>query len=157
VATAHGEERPDERVVSRPLATRLAASFIGGLLTLTVMAITSAALPSAIGGLAALLGVAVVVFAVVRGFRIALVADRQEIVVRNYFRTYRMRWEEIESIGIGFHHMGGSLADAIAIRRSGRGRVAVQATVSSSSERRRVLDALKGMRPDLPIRFSPSP
>jgi hypothetical protein len=142
----------DRVVVSRPLSVRLAASFGGALIALVVIAITSAALPSTIGGLVAILGVPVVVYASIRGFRISLRADPHEIVVRNYFRTHRLRWEDIETIEIGLHGMAGAPLDAIIFRCKGRGAVSSQATVSNSHERRRVLLALKGLRPDLPIR-----
>jgi len=142
-------------VISRPLATRFVASFCGALITLVIWAIASAALPSTVGGFVALLGVPVVIYAAVRGFRIELTADRDELVVRNYFRTHRVRWEDVESIGVGFHQMGGVLGDAVAVSRKDRRLiVAAQATMASSRERRRVLNALKRLRPDLPIRFS---
>lgn len=152
----HGREapRPDERLVSRPLSVRSAAAFGGGLLTLVAVVITSAALPSTVGGFVAMLGIPLVIYAAVRGFRISLVADRDEIVVRNYFRTHHVRWEDIQAIGIGFHPMAGAPLDAIVISRRGLRSVSSQATTSNSRERRRVLNALREMRPDLPIRFS---
>jgi hypothetical protein len=133
---------------------RLGASVIGGLLAFVGVAILSAAMPAGVGGIVAVLGIPLVILAFVRGLRISLMADRQMIVVRNFFRTHSVPWTEIEGIGIGFHGMGGAPLDAIAITRRGR-RAAVtsQATVSSSRERRRVLGALKAVRPDLSIRF----
>jgi len=133
----------------------LAASTIGVLFTVVVAGIRSAAMPSGLGAAVALAAMPLVVLAFVRGFRISLDADRETIVVRNYFRTHRVRWQEIEAIGIGFHGMGGAPLDAVVIgRRDRRFAVTVQATVSSSRERRRVLKALKRVRQDLPIRFS---
>jgi hypothetical protein len=142
-------------VVSRPLSVRLAASFGGALLSLVAVAITSVVLPSTVGGFVAMLGILVVIYAAVRGFRIALVADKNEIFVRNYLRTHRVRWEDIEAIGIGFHGMAGAPLDAVVIKkRCRRAVVSSQATVSNSRERRRVLGALKELRPELPISFS---
>ncbi len=150
--------RKDAQVlVSRPLSVRLAASTIGVLFTVVATGITSAAMPSGVGAAIALAAIPLVILAFVLGFRISLVADRETIVVQNYFRTHRVRWEEIEAIGVGFHGMGGAPLDAVVIsRRDRRFIVTVQATVSSSRERRRVLKALKGMRPDLSISFSES-
>jgi hypothetical protein len=142
------------RVVSRPLSVRLSASFSSALLTLVATAITGAALPSAVGGFVFVLGIPLVIYASIRGFRILFTADRDKIIVRNYFRTHLVRWEDIEAISVGLHGMGGIPLDAVVIRHRGRPAVvSVQATVSNSRERRRVLNALKTMRPDLSVRF----
>jgi Bacterial PH domain len=103
----------------------------------------------------AILGVPLVVLAGYRGFRISLVADPDGILVKNYFRTYHVRWEDVDAIGLGFHHMGGVLGDAVAISLLGKRLVVtVQATLAGASERQRVLQGLAKMRPDLQIRFS---
>jgi len=150
-------EDAGEQLVCRPLSVRLAASTIGVLFTAVVLGITSAALPSGIGGAVAVAAIPLSIVAFLRGFRISLVADVNAIVVRNYFRTHRVRWEEIEAIGVGFHGMGGTPLDAVVISQRGRRAVVTaQATTSSSRERRRVLRALQTMRPELPIRFSES-
>lgn len=156
-----GPESPgirEVRFVSRPRSVQLSAAFAGSLLTLLASAVGSALLPSTVGGfLFVFVGLPLVVYAAVRGFRISLTADRHEIAVRNYFRTHHVRWEEIEVIGVGFHSVGGIPVDAVVMERRGRRLVSAQATTSSARERQRVLDAFRGMRPDLPIRFMPLP
>jgi hypothetical protein len=144
----------DPHVVCRPLSIRLSASFCAAVGLATVVFVASVALPSTLGILAAVVGIPPVVYVAIRGLRISLVADRSEIVVRNVLRTHRVRWEEVESIGIGLHHMGTVLLDAVSISRRGRrGVVTAQATASSSKERRRVIDGLRELRPELPIRY----
>lgn len=151
-------EDTQARLVSRPLSVRIAAAGIGAILVGTLIAIASAALPSTIGGLVALAGVPLVIMALVRGARISLVADRNTIDVRNFLRSHRIQWEDVQAIGIGLHGMGGAPLDAVAItKRIGRpSHVTAQATIASSSERTRVLRVLKTIRPELEIRF-PNP
>jgi hypothetical protein len=144
-----------EKLVVKPLGIRIAASFIGAFLSLVTVAIVSSALPATVGGLVAVVGVPLVGLAGYRGFRISLVADPDRILVKNYFRTYRVRWENVQAIGLGFHQMGGVLGDAVAISLLGRRLViTVQATLGGANERRRALEGLIRMRPDLQIRFS---
>jgi hypothetical protein len=95
-----------------------------------------------------------VIYSAVRGLRIRLSADRETILVRNYFRTHRVRWEDVDEIVVGIGSMGGVLGDAVTISRRGRQSVvAAQATLGRRNERQRVLNALKNMRPDLATRF----
>lgn len=127
-------------------------------MTLLGAAIVTAILPSSIGGLFFLAaGIPLVVYAAVRGFRISLAADHDEIIVRNYFRTHHVRWEHVQAIGVGFHAMAGVPVDAIVISRQGQRSVSAQATTANSRERQRVLSALRRMRPDLPIRYYSMP
>jgi len=124
------------------------------LLAVVPTFIASAAISSRIGELVAVIGISVAGLALLRGFRISLVADHEHIVVRNYLRTYDVRWDQVETIGVGLHHAGGIALDALAIQLRGRGSViTVQATISGSREIERVRRALAQLRPDLPIRF----
>lgn len=137
--------------MAAPLGVRLAASYIGGLLTLVSVAIAGAA----ISGVVFLAGLPLIAYAAFRGLRIALVADDAGIVIRNYLRTYRLRWEDVGEIGIGFDEMGGELTEAIYFRRKGRRRVVTaQATMLSKTEPARVLRELQQLRPDIPVHGS---
>lgn len=140
--------------VSRPLSVRSFA--ICGTLAVGVVVtgIAAGALPTSIRVPGALLILGVAVLAALRGLRIAIIADETGVVVQNLWATYRLNWEEVETVGIGTHYFFVQLP-AVAFRVRGESSwVTALATVTSERECRRVIRALAHVRQDLPIRFS---
>jgi hypothetical protein len=145
---AHTDHPRPDQVVARPLGVRLLAALGGGFITVVIVGIAAAA----VGDFVVIVGLPVIGYAIVRGFRISLVADGDDITIRNYFRTYRLRWAEVAEMGIGVHQMGGVLSDAIFFRRHGRRLVVTaQATMLTRVERERVLRDLARLHPDLRV------
>lgn len=138
----------------RPLPVRLVAAIAAFVLSLISAGIAGAALPAPVGDLAAL---AVLVMSPVvawRGMRISIIADKQTIVIRNYFTTHTLRWEEVSDIAIGIHHFFAQLP-AVAFRRRGENLwITAQASGAGEAECKKVIRALAGLRTDLPIRFA---
>jgi hypothetical protein len=146
----------DGAVVSRPLSVRLAAVFGALLIGFLLTFIIGGGLLQSLIALG--VGIALTAIAVVRASRIALIADHDEIVVRNLFRTYRLKWEDVSDIGVGLQSLGGAQLSGVVFRRYGESTVVgAQATVTGLRECRRVIGGLKLLRPDLPIRFAPVP
>ncbi len=115
--------------------------------------IAAGALPTAIRTAGALLVLGGSILAALRGLRISIIADRNEIVIRNLWATYRLRWDEVDTIGIGVHFFFAQLP-AVAFRvRSESGWVTALATVTSERECRRVIQALGQLRPDVPVNY----
>lgn len=139
-------------VESHPLSVRLALAAVTVLLGVPGAVLAAAATES----LAVLaLGLVATCVLTVRGLRVSLVADRSQIVVRNYFRTYELRWENVSHVGVSFTtSIGGQLTAVVFRERSGRPYVPAQATTSSGREQQRVIAELAQLRPDLEIQFS---
>jgi hypothetical protein len=138
-------------VVSRPLSVRLA---LGGTSVVFGLVCTILAAEGASSRIVLLVGLAATGALTVRGLRISLCADRSEIVVRNYLRTYRLRWENVSGIGISVTTSLNTSFAAVTFRERGGRDVSAQATTSSGQEQRRVIRELATLRPDLPIQFS---
>jgi hypothetical protein len=63
----------------------------------------------------------VTIWAVARGFRVAMIADTYRFQVRNPFRTYNLWWEDVAQLREGSVGIGGFAQWAIAVRaRNGR-------------------------------------
>lgn len=139
------------QVLSRPLSVRLALGLSSALLGIMAAVVVGTAFASLLALVATLIVTAIVS---ARSFTVALSADPHEVVVRNQFRTYRLRWEDITAIGIGITSSIGIQVSCVRFRARDNRDVAAQATTKGERECRRVLNALKLMRPDLPIRFS---
>lgn len=149
---AETETSTSRRIVSRPLSVRLTLGVSSVVLGVLAAVIAGAATQSLIAVALGLLATAVLS---VRGFRISLVADRDEIVVRNHFRTYRLRWEQVSHIGVGITSSIGAQFSAVIFRTRGESHVvAAQATTKGERECRRVVTELALLRPDLPIEYS---
>lgn len=142
----------EDRVVSRPLSIRVALGFVSALFGVPITVLAAAAMESRV---ALITGSLVTAVLMIRGFRVAMCADRSEIIVRNHFRTYRVKWENLSHVGIGVTTSIAALFPAVMFgERGGRRVVAAQATTSGGREQRRVIRELAKLRPDLQIQFS---
>ena len=84
------------------------------------------------------------VVAVQRAFRTKLVLDDAGVTVINYWRTYRMPWDQIGDVWDGVNTVGAGVVPAIAFAcRGRRGPVAAQATSGSARDRRRVFEHIR--------------
>ena len=137
-----------ERVESRPLVVRLVlcvGAVAGGWILLGIGVSLFAGVR---GWMLALLAAAFVVAGVVRGWRVSLVANRESVRIRNFFRTYDIPWSDIGSVAIGTGNSGGAPLPAVVVRNArGGSHVAAQATTSGRRERLRVLQALEQLAP----------
>ena len=136
-------------VVSQPLGLRLVGA--GAIVFLGLLFFFKSASPFdstavRIGGLL------VAVIAAVRTFRLGIRANQSEIVVRNFFRTHRLRWEDVRQIGIGAGWMGRRTTNLILVAKNGSV-VPATATTNRLREQIRVMQGLSELRPDLPIRY----
>jgi len=139
-------------VVSRPLSVRIALASVSLLIGVPSAFLAAAGAESLV---VLALGLAATLALTVRGLRVSLRADRSLIVVRNYFRTYELRWEDLSHIGVSVTTSIASQFSAVVFReRDGRRFVAAQATTVGGREQRRVIHELAMLRPDLPIQFS---
>lgn len=142
----------EDRVVSRPLSIRVALGFVSALFGVPITFLAAAAMESRS---AFIVGLFITVVLVIRGFRVELCADRSEIVVRNHFRTYRLKWENLSHVGVGLTTSIAALFPAVMFGHSdGRRVVAAQATTSGGREQQRVIRELAKLRPELQIQFS---
>ena len=137
----------------RPIGVRSISAISITLIGLIVVGIGASALPSSARTLGGVILLLITFLAAARSFRISLVATRREIVIRNYFTTYRLRWEDIRTVGVGVHHFFVQ-APAVAFKtRQTEGWITALATVAGDAECRHIVRALKTFRPDLSIEF----
>jgi hypothetical protein len=129
------------------LGLAVASVAIGATATVIASAAFESLVVLAVGVVATLL------FAI-RGARVSVVADHSQIVVRNQFRTYRIRWEDVTHVGISITSSVAAQFTAVVLREKSGRAVAAQATTSGGREQRRVIRALSALRPDLRITYS---
>ena len=87
---------PSARVGSQPLGLRLGVAGVAAFLGLLFFFASSFDSPVVRGA-----GLLVGAIAAFRALRLGIRADRSEIVVHNFLRTHRLRWEDLHMIGIG--------------------------------------------------------
>jgi hypothetical protein len=136
-------------VVSQPLGLRLGVASVAVFLGLLFFFASASPFDSTVvRGVGLLVGA----IAAIRAFRLRIRADRSEIVVRNFFRTHRLRWEDLRQIGIGAGWSGRGTTNLILVAKSGRV-VPATATTNRRREQVRVMRELAELRPDLPILY----
>ena len=131
-----------------PLQLRLYAAYIAALPCLTYGAIATLAAhgPWRFG----LLAVAVVVgvAAVHRAFRLQLNISVDGIVIKNYWRSYNIGWDQIVEVDIGSLTMGIIPRPAVRFRLTGGGGARAQATPTSADLQKALLDRIRRIAPD---------
>jgi Bacterial PH domain len=96
-------------------------------------------------------GVLVATIAASRALLLGIRANRNEIVIRNFLRTHRLRWEDVHQIGIGESWRRGA-TNLMFITKDARV-VPATATTNRRREQLRVMQGLAELRPDLPIQY----
>jgi hypothetical protein len=137
------DARPRTLVV-RSRLVHVAQGFVALTATAVPLLILAAAVGS--GWSLVLLGIGAVLLVVTlrRAFRTELLIDVDGVTVINYWRTYKMRWDEIGDIWDGAEMLGAAVVPAIAFaRRGGTTSVASLATSGSKRDRRRVLEHVR--------------
>jgi hypothetical protein len=132
-------------VVSQPLGLRLGVAGAAAFLGLLFFFASASPFDSMVIRSAGLLLAAI---AAIRAFRLCIRADRREIVVRNFFRSHRLRWEDVREVGIGPGWSSGS-TNLTFVTRDGRA-IRATATTNRPREQTRVLRELAELRSDLP-------
>jgi hypothetical protein len=146
-------EQPNVFVL-RPITVRLFAATAAAIMNLLAVGIVGGLLPERFGRAAALVLLVATPIVFLRGLRISLLADQDEIVVRNYFTTHILKWSEVSNVGIGIHHFFAQLP-AVAIElHTSKSWITSQATVSGEKECQRVVRALSVIGRDHPVEFS---
>jgi hypothetical protein len=135
-------------VVSQPLGLRLGVAGVAVFLGLLFFFASAPPFDSFVVRSAGLLVAAIVV---VRAFRVGIRADRSEIVVRNFLWSHRLRWEDVDLIGIG-PGWSGRGTNVMFIPKDGRV-IHATATTNRRREQVRVIRELSDLRPELPIRY----
>ena len=139
------------RVVSRPLGLRLSIGLSVAILGFLASVLAGELFQSLIGFS---LGLVITAWLAVRGFRISLITDRHEIIIRNHLRTHRLSWEQISAVGIGITSSLTLQVSAVVFRERGADHVVAAQATAGEREALRVIRELSLLRPDLPIRFS---
>jgi hypothetical protein len=148
VWTASCESMTGTAVESRPLGIRLVGCACAVAVGFLLYVIGASFFAGVLGWpVALLLGTAFAVIFGVRGWRISLVADRESVRISNFFRTYDVRWSDIDSVGIGTGVSGGAPLPAVVVQKKNGGHVDSQATISTRRERLRVMQALEQLAP----------
>ena len=93
--------------------------------------------------------------AVKRAFRLEIRANRDRVVIRNYWRTYEFPWSDVTDVGSSHLTMGFIPLRVIAFRWTNGGGVRAQATPTNDEERQRVMQNLQKLAPDI-VKFHDS-
>lgn len=136
-------------VVSQPLGLRLGLAGVSAFLGFLFFFASASPFDSIVVRSAGLLVGAI---AAIRAFRLGIRADRSEIVVRNFFRTHHLRWEDLRQIGIGAGWVGSGTTNLIFVPQNGRV-IPASATTNRRRDQIRVMRELAELRPDLPILY----
>jgi len=134
---------------------RLSEAIVAFWLCVTPGGIAAAALAGTPRFVVATLTVIGTVIAIRRAFRLEIRANRERVVVRNYFRTREFAWTDVTDIGVSTLTMGLVPLPAIAFAASGRG-LRAQATPTDANDRARVLEMLARVAPPH-VRFHDAP
>jgi hypothetical protein len=126
----------------RPIGVRIGAAIIALMFSSLFVFFLVAFTPYPWGLLALGLGVVFITLAVARGFRIELTFDAESVTIKNYWRTYRLRWDEIKEIGTWVQEFGMGWAPAVAFVPFDGPLVTSQATVSRRL-RRQFMEGLR--------------
>jgi hypothetical protein len=78
-----------------------------------------------------------------RAFRLEVIATREDIYIRNFWRTYRVPWSEVDAIGMGSVM---ALPAAAVVLRGGQVRC-IQTSSYTGAARLLVLSGLRRMAP----------
>jgi hypothetical protein len=129
-----------------PLANEVAISAVLSAAPALVV-IASGAL-SRLGAIAiAAVSVVPVVIFVRRAFRLSLEASRENVVVSNYWRTYRLDWADIRAVRVGVEVMGVIPAPAFLFVLDDGKSIRAQATPPKKEQQRTEMQALAKLAP----------
>jgi hypothetical protein len=134
---------------------RLSEAIVAFWLCVTPGGIAAAALAGASRFLVATVTVIGTAAAVRRAFRLEIRANRERVVVRNYFRTRKFAWTDVTDIGVSTLTMGLVPLPAIAFAGNAGG-LRAQATPTDASDRAHVLAMLAQLAP-AHVRFHDAP
>jgi hypothetical protein len=103
-------------------------------------------------------GIAIVLWGLWRAWRIALILDEHGLAARNFFRTYRARWDDVEEITAMNAHGPFGSALGFSLKEQGligKKAIAAQAGLAggASESKRRCLDLLRDIAQQHGIRF----
>jgi hypothetical protein len=135
------------RFAYSPLRVRLNQAWIGGMTCLTPGAITAAAVSGWLRPAIVVITALATLWAVRRGFRLALVATPRTILIRNYWRSHTVDWDRVTDVFVGSKMMGILPQPAFAFRLQDGRTVAAQATPFKADPQTDLLHELAKLAP----------